>query len=50
MNMLKEYYKHGFVSKDDFAVALRAHHAAVKAMKSPQREAAERAMAAVSKR
>ena len=50
MKFLKEYYKHGFVSKEDFAAALRAHHAAVNAMKSPQREAAERAMAAVSKR
>ena len=48
MKLLREYYKHGFVSKEDFAAALRAHHAAVNAMKSPQREAAERAMAAVS--
>ena len=46
MKILKEYYKHGFVSKEDFAAALRAHHAAVNAMKSPQREAAERAYAA----
>ena len=37
---LKECYKDGFVRKDDFAAALRAHHAAVDAMKSPQREAA----------
>ena len=37
---LKECYKDGSVSKDDFAAALRAHHVAVKAMKSPQREAA----------
>ena len=42
MKMLKEYYKHGFISKEDFAAALRAHHAAIKAMKSPQREAAAR--------
>ena len=47
---LKEFYKNGDVSKEDFAAALRAHHAAVKAMKSPQREAAERAMAEVSER
>ena len=40
INGLKEYYKSGFVSKDDFAAALRAHHAAVDATKSPQREAA----------
>ena len=37
---LKKYYKRGDVSKDDFAAALRAHHAAVNAMKSPQREIA----------
>jgi hypothetical protein len=40
---LKACYKDGHVSKDDFAATLRAHHAAVEAMKSPQREAAERA-------
>ena len=40
---LKEYYIHGDVSKEDFAVALRAHHAAVNATKSEQREAAEKA-------
>ncbi len=39
INALKEYYKRGLlVSKDDFAAALRAHHAAVEATKSPQRE------------
>ena len=37
---LKEFYKDGDVSKEDFAAALRAHHAAVKATKSPEREAA----------
>ena len=37
---LKEYYKDGSVSKNDFAAALRAHHAAVNETKSPQREAA----------
>ena len=50
MKTLKEYYKHGYVSKEDFAAALRAHHAAMSAMKSPQRETAERVMAAMSKR
>ena len=40
---LKECYKKEYVSKEDFAAALRAYHAAAKAMKSPQREAAERA-------
>eukprot|EP00984_Skeletonema_dohrnii_P012110 scaffold4870_cov75-Skeletonema_dohrnii-CCMP3373.AAC.2 len=38
---LKECYKHGLVSKEDFAAALRAHQAAVDAAKSPQRDAAE---------
>ena len=37
---LKKYYEDGLVSKEDFAAALRAHHAAVEATKSPQREAA----------
>ena len=41
IQQLKECYKLGHVSKDDFAKALRAHHAAVDAMKSPQREKAE---------
>ena len=37
---LKKCYKEGYVSKVDFATALRAHQAAVDAMKSPQRELA----------
>ena len=37
---LKRCYKHDAISKEDFAAALRAHHAAVNATKSPQREAA----------
>ena len=32
---LKQFYKLGFVKKDDFAAALRAHYTAVNAMKSP---------------
>ena len=40
MKTLKECYKDGDVSKEDFAAALLAHHAAVTAMKSPQREEA----------
>jgi len=43
---LKQCYADGKVSKEDFAAALRAHHAAVEAMKSPQREAAEREFSA----
>ena len=37
---LQKHYKDGLVSKEDFAAALRAHHAAVNETKSPQREAA----------
>ena len=40
IQMLKEGYKAGVVSKEDFAAALRAHHAVVNATKSPQREIA----------
>ena len=39
---LKEWYKDGLVSKDDFAAALRAHKASVDATKSPQRVAAQK--------
>ena len=42
MIALKQCYKDGLVSKDDFAAALRAHHAAVKATKSPEREVGEK--------
>jgi hypothetical protein len=37
---LKELYKGGVISKEVFAAALRAHHAAIKATKSPNREMA----------
>ena len=40
MKALWEYYKLGNISKDDLDATLRAHHAAVDATKSPQREAA----------
>ncbi len=43
MKTLKQCYVKGLVSKDDFAAALRSHHAAVCATKSPQREAAAKA-------
>jgi hypothetical protein len=39
---LKEGYKEGHVSKDDFGAALRAYQSAVDATKSPEREAAKR--------
>ena len=38
--LLKMCYKEGLVRKDDFAAALRAHHAAINETKSPHREAA----------
>eukprot|EP00984_Skeletonema_dohrnii_P005143 scaffold1813_cov134-Skeletonema_dohrnii-CCMP3373.AAC.12 len=38
---LKDCYREGLVSKEDFAAALRAHQAAVDAVKSPQREKAD---------
>ena len=41
LQLLKENYANGFVTKEDFAAALRAHQAAVDATKSPQREEAE---------
>jgi hypothetical protein len=41
LNALKLGYKEGKVNKEDFAAALRAHHAAVVATKSPQREEGE---------
>eukprot|EP00984_Skeletonema_dohrnii_P009713 scaffold3733_cov77-Skeletonema_dohrnii-CCMP3373.AAC.2 len=43
VEMLKQGYKSGSVSKEDFATALRAHQAAVDATKSPQRDEAENA-------
>jgi len=41
MKTLMRAFKSGMVSKNELAAALRAHHAAVDATKSPQREAAE---------
>ncbi len=42
VNNLRMGYEKGVLSKEDFAEALRAHQVAVDAMKSPQRDAAER--------
>eukprot|EP00986_Skeletonema_menzelii_P010379 scaffold5063_cov150-Skeletonema_menzelii.AAC.8 len=39
---LKDCYKNGLVSKDDFAAALRANQAVINETKSPQREAAKK--------
>ena len=41
MEKLKKMYQFGLCSKEDLAAALRAHQAAVDAMKSPHREEAE---------
>ncbi|KAK1733467.1 Sel1-like repeat family protein [Skeletonema marinoi] len=41
LDAVKDSFRSGLVSKEDFAAALRAHQAAVEATKSPQREAAE---------
>ena len=38
MDALKIEFKRGVVSKDEYAAALRGHHDAITAMKSPQRE------------
>mmetsp|Transcript_26479 Transcript_26479/g.40024 ORF Transcript_26479/g.40024 Transcript_26479/m.40024 type:complete len:301 (-) Transcript_26479:182-1084(-) len=43
VKILREYvYAAGFISKEEFAEVLRAHQAALDAMKSPQREDAEK--------
>ena len=46
---VKGLYKAGYVSKDDFAAALRGHQAAIDATKSPQREAAAKFFAEIIK-
>ena len=40
LECIKDLYKDGLVSKEDFEAALRGHHAAIVATKSPQREEA----------
>ena len=42
LKVIKENYANGIVSKEDFAAALRSYQAAVEAMKSPDRDIAER--------
>ena len=41
MKNLMDIFREGYVSKEDLAATLRAHHATVDAMKSPQRKTAE---------
>mmetsp|Transcript_2462 Transcript_2462/g.3657 ORF Transcript_2462/g.3657 Transcript_2462/m.3657 type:complete len:303 (-) Transcript_2462:71-979(-) len=43
LDALKDGFRGGMLSKEDFAATLRAHQAAVDATKSPQREEAENA-------
>jgi TPR repeat protein len=47
LDALKEGFKSGLVTKEDYAVALRGHQAAVDATKSPQRDEAEAALQAL---
>ena len=42
IEMLKGDYASGNISKEKFATALRAHHAAVNATTSPQRESSSK--------
>ena len=42
LEALKLLYKGNVISKERFAAVLRAHHAAVKATKSPEREVGEK--------
>jgi TPR repeat protein len=42
MKALLMIYKEGFITKEEYGATLRAHQAAINAMKSAQREAAER--------
>ena len=43
MKMLRSFFSRNLISRDEFSATLLAHQAAVEAMKSPQRETAERA-------
>ena len=47
---VKTLYKDGYVSKGDLAAAIRGHHAAIEATKSPQREEAEKYAERVAER
>ena len=50
LEYLKKNYATGFVTKEEFASALRAHQAAVDATKSPQREEARMFMHSLKKK
>ena len=44
MKLLWGYYKDRNITKEDLDATLRTHHAAINEMKSPEREAAEKAL------
>ena len=44
LDALKTFYRGGLANKEDFALALRGYQAAVNAMRSPQRKAAENSL------
>ena len=44
MKELWGYYKNGYITKEDLEATLRTHKAAIDEMKSPEREAAEKAL------
>ena len=50
LQMVKECYMKGLISKDDFAAALRAHQAAVDDTRSEQRELIRREISEVLKK
>ena len=47
---VKNAYRDGYISKEDFAAALRGHHAAIKATESDQREEAAEFLAECGRR
>ena len=50
LETVKRLYKNGYASNEDFAAALRGHHAAIEATKSPQREEAYEFYESVAKK
>ena len=44
MKVLWKYYSTGNITKEELDATLRTHHAAINEMKSPEREAAEKAL------
>ena len=50
LEIVKDMYKDGFVSKEDFTAALRGYQTAINAMKSPHREEVEKIRGEVAER